>query len=95
MVVKAWADIFRSGKIIDIEGNYDSPINEGTLCPKVANTFQLTVNPHRIKKVLYRAPFSMSLRQNGVGTGSTSADAILPKGHSKRAFHAIKNGVML
>jgi formate dehydrogenase major subunit len=45
-------------KIIDIEGNPDSPINEGTLCPKGANTFQLTVNPHRIKNVLYRAPFS-------------------------------------
>src|SRR5262245_28029867 len=34
----------KGGKIIDIEGNYDSPINEGTLCPKGANTFQLTVN---------------------------------------------------
>jgi formate dehydrogenase major subunit len=48
----------KGGKIIDIEGNYDSPINEGTLCPKGANTFQLTVNPHRVKKVMYRAPFS-------------------------------------
>jgi len=48
----------KEGQIIDIEGNYDSPINEGTLCPKGANTFQLTVNPHRQKKVLYRAPFS-------------------------------------
>ena len=48
----------KGGKIIDIEGNYDSPINEGTLCPKGANTFQLTVNPHRVTRVLYRAPFS-------------------------------------
>jgi formate dehydrogenase major subunit len=48
----------KGGKIIDIEGNYNSPINEGTLCPKGANTFQLTVNPHRVKNVLYRAPFS-------------------------------------
>ncbi len=48
----------KGGKIIDIEGNYESPINEGTLCPKGASTFQLTVNPHRIKKVLYRAPYS-------------------------------------
>ena len=48
----------KGGKIIDIEGNYASPINEGTLCPKGANTFQLTVNPHRITKVLYRAPYS-------------------------------------
>ncbi len=48
----------RDGKIIDIEGNPDSPINEGTLCPKGANTFQLAVNPHRVKHVLYRAPYS-------------------------------------
>jgi formate dehydrogenase major subunit len=48
----------KGGKVIDIEGNPDSPINEGTLCPKGANTFQLAINPHRITKVLYRAPFS-------------------------------------
>jgi formate dehydrogenase major subunit len=48
----------KGGRIIDIEGNPESPINEGTLCPKGANTFQLTVNPHRIKQVLYRAPYS-------------------------------------
>jgi formate dehydrogenase major subunit len=48
----------KQGKIIDIEGNYDSPINEGTLCPKGANTFQLVVNPHRVTRALYRAPFS-------------------------------------
>jgi formate dehydrogenase major subunit len=48
----------KGGRLIDIEGNPDSPINEGTLCPKGANTFQLAVNPHRIAKALYRAPFS-------------------------------------
>jgi formate dehydrogenase major subunit len=48
----------KDGKVIDIEGNPDSPINEGTLCPKGANTFQLSVNPHRITRVLYRAPYS-------------------------------------
>src|SRR3954471_6342086 len=48
----------KGGKIIDIEGNPESPINAGKLCPKGANTFQLSVNPHRIKHVMYRAPFS-------------------------------------
>jgi formate dehydrogenase major subunit len=48
----------KRGEIIDIEGNPRSPINEGTLCPKGANSFQLAVNPHRVKHVLYRAPFS-------------------------------------
>ncbi len=48
----------KAGKIIDIEGNPRSPINEGTLCPKGADAFQLAVNPHRVTRVLYRAPFS-------------------------------------
>ena len=48
----------KGGQLIDIEGNPDSPINEGTLCPKGANTYQLAVNPHRVTRVLYRAPGS-------------------------------------
>src|SRR5277367_827569 len=48
----------KGGKIIDIEGDPESPINEGTLCPKGANAYQLAVNPHRVTQVLYRAPFS-------------------------------------
>src|SRR5262249_1376714 len=46
----------RAGKIINIEGNPDSPINQGTLCPKGAATFQLAVNPNRVTRVWYRAP---------------------------------------
>ena len=48
----------KGGEVIDIEGNPRSPINEGTLCPKGANTFQLHHNQHRIKHVMWRAPYS-------------------------------------
>ncbi len=48
----------RDGKILDIEGNPESPINAGHLCPKGAATYQLTVNPNRPTTVLYRAPRS-------------------------------------
>jgi formate dehydrogenase major subunit len=48
----------RDGQIIDIEGNPDSPINRGTLCPKGAATFGLSVNPQRVTTVKYRAPYS-------------------------------------
>jgi formate dehydrogenase major subunit len=52
-------DIYtKGGKVIDIEGNPQSPINEGTLCPKGANIFQLHHNPHRVRNVLWRAPYS-------------------------------------
>ena len=48
----------KGGQLIDIEGDPRSPISEGTLCPKGANAFQLAVNPHRVTRVLYRAPYS-------------------------------------
>jgi len=47
-----------TGKIIDIQGNPDSPINQGTLCPKGAATYQLVTNDLRWTKVKYRAPGS-------------------------------------
>ncbi len=47
-----------NGKIIDIQGHPDSPVNQGTLCPKGAATFQLVVNPLRWTKVKHRAPGS-------------------------------------
>lgn len=46
----------QDGKITNIEGDPDSPISEGTLCPKGAATFQLVTGSHRLKEVLYRRP---------------------------------------
>jgi formate dehydrogenase major subunit len=43
-------------KIIDVEGDPDSPVSQGCLCPKGAATFQLVTGDHREKRVLYRRP---------------------------------------
>lgn len=43
-------------RIIDIEGDPDSPLSQGCLCPKGAATFQLVAGSHRTKQVLYRRP---------------------------------------
>jgi formate dehydrogenase major subunit len=48
----------KDGTLIDVEGNYESPINGGTLCPKGAATFGLLTNPLRETTVKYRAPYS-------------------------------------
>ena len=45
-------------QIVNIEGNPDSPISTGSLCPKGAATFQLAMNPKRLTQVLRRAPGS-------------------------------------
>jgi formate dehydrogenase major subunit len=46
------------GRITDIEGDPDSPISEGRLCPKGAATYELVTGSHRVHDVLYRAPYA-------------------------------------
>jgi formate dehydrogenase major subunit len=45
-----------SGKLLQIEGDPDSPVNEGRLCPKGASAMQLAVAANRVESVMYRAP---------------------------------------
>ncbi len=44
------------GKIVNVEGNPDSPVTEGNLCPKGAAILQLHENENRLTKVLHRSP---------------------------------------
>ncbi len=48
----------KGGKVIHVEGDPRSPINQGTLCPKGAATLDLYTTPLRLNSVLYRAPRS-------------------------------------
>jgi formate dehydrogenase major subunit len=50
----------KDGAITDIEGDPNSPINQGTLCPKGAAIYQLHVNPNRMTQVLHRKPGATS-----------------------------------
>jgi formate dehydrogenase major subunit len=45
-------------KILAIEGDDDSPISEGCLCPKGSASMQLVTGTHRERDVLYRAPYA-------------------------------------
>ena len=46
------------GKIINIEGDPDHPINQGSLCSKGEALIQVANNERRLTTVKYRAPFS-------------------------------------
>jgi formate dehydrogenase major subunit len=46
----------RDGKLISIEGDPQSPISRGRLCPKGSASFELITHPGRAKTVLYRRP---------------------------------------
>ena len=53
----------KNDKVIHIEGDPRSPINQGTLCPKGAATFGWMSSQQRINHVLYRAPHSQRWEQ--------------------------------
>jgi formate dehydrogenase major subunit len=50
----------KDGQLISIEGDPESPISRGHLCPKGAASYELLTHPHRAKQVLYRAPRASS-----------------------------------
>jgi formate dehydrogenase major subunit len=51
--------VYVSGeKVVQIEGDPDSPISRGRLCPKGSASEQLVNSPGRQTKVLYRAPYA-------------------------------------
>jgi formate dehydrogenase major subunit len=46
----------KDGKVIQIEGDPDSPVSRGRLCPKGSASLQLTTGSSRRYDVLYRPP---------------------------------------
>ena len=53
------------GKVVNLEGDPDHPVNRGTLCSKGAALAQLNLDPggQRLKKPLYRAPGSLDWQE--------------------------------
>ena len=43
-------------QVVQIEGDPDSPVSRGRLCPKGSASQQLVTSPNRVDKVLYRRP---------------------------------------
>jgi formate dehydrogenase major subunit len=48
------------GKLISIEGDPQSPVSRGRLCPKGSASYELLTHPNRVTKVRYRRPGSKS-----------------------------------
>jgi formate dehydrogenase major subunit len=47
----------KDGKVIQIEGDPDSPVSRGRLCPKGSASLQLTTGGARQYQIKYRRPF--------------------------------------
>ena len=56
----------KDDRVIQIEGDPDSPVSRGRLCPKGSASEQLVNSPTRATTMLYRAPRSAQWRKIGV-----------------------------
>ena len=53
----------REGKVINTEGDPESPINKGSLCSKGGSIYQMSVNENRLGRPLYRAPYAAEWKE--------------------------------
>jgi formate dehydrogenase major subunit len=68
----------KDGRVTQIEGNPDSPISRGRLCPKGSASKQLVTGKQRLHKVRYRAPYATEWRELGLDTAMDMvADRVL------------------
>jgi formate dehydrogenase major subunit len=58
----------KDGKVIQIEGDPDSPVSRGRLCPKGSASLQLTTGGAREYKVKYRRPHGTEWEELDLGT---------------------------
>src|SRR5213594_582983 len=60
----------KNGKLVSIEGDPESPISQGNLCPKGAASYQLLTHSRRETKVKYRAPRSSEISVHSFERGA-------------------------
>jgi formate dehydrogenase major subunit len=68
----------KDGKVVQIEGDPDSPISRGRLCPKGSASKSLVTSDRRQQKVLYRRPYGTEWEELDLDTAMTMiADRML------------------
>jgi formate dehydrogenase major subunit len=68
----------KDDKIVQIEGDPDSPISKGRLCPKGSASLSLVTSDRRQQKVLYRRPYGTAWEELDLDTAMNMiADRVL------------------
>ena len=68
----------KDGRVVQIEGDPDSPISRGRLCPKGSASKQLVTGPQRVTKVRYRPPYATEWQELDLDTAMDMvADRVL------------------
>src|SRR5262252_3371468 len=81
----------KDGKLVAIEGDPESPISQGNLCPKGAASYQLLTHSRRETKVKYRRPHGTNWEEISLEQAMNMvADRVWES--RKRTFVREKNG---
>jgi formate dehydrogenase major subunit len=83
----------KDGRLIHIEGDPRSPINQGTLCPKGAATFSLVNNPQRLSRVLWRAPYSDRWEEKPLDWAMERIAHLVKRTRDETFVHKLPNGI--
>jgi formate dehydrogenase major subunit len=68
----------KDGRVTQIEGDPDSPVSRGRLCPKGSASASLVNNPQRLTKVRYRRPYGTEWEELDLDTAMAMvADRLL------------------
>ena len=81
-----------NGQIVNIEGDSRSPLNEGTLCPKGAATFQLHINPNRPTHVMHRAPGATEWEAWDLDRAMNRVAELIKKDRDETFIERLQNG---
>jgi formate dehydrogenase major subunit len=84
----------KQGKLVSIEGDPQSPISRGHLCPKGADTYELHTHPGRLTKVKYRRPYSRDWEEIDLETAMDMVAHRLWKAREK-SFQETRDGQTL
>jgi len=81
----------RGNRLVSIEGDPQSPISEGHLCPKGAASFELLTHAGRLRKVKYRGPRSRDWSEMDL---ETAMDRVAQRvwESRERTFHETRDG---
>ncbi len=58
----------KNGRLVSIEGDPESPISAGHLCPKGAASYELLTHANRLTTVKYRAPYATAWQEIDLDT---------------------------
>jgi formate dehydrogenase major subunit len=68
----------KDGQVVQIEGDPDSPISKGRLCPKGSASKSLVTSDRRVRTVLYRRPYGTDWEELDLDTAMDMiADRVL------------------